>query len=266
MMGRGRRLRRAVCFLGCMAAGVAITSPAGASAHSPGPGGPGGSTTSWTVYHDGPAGTGVATGVASVDTSTRAWTSPVLNGQLYGEPMVLGDRVYVATENDYVYALSAATGKIAWSARLGTTVFAGTHLLCSNIIPNVGITGTPVIDPQRQEIFVVADVLVNGKPAHMLTGLNTTTGQVELSEDVDPPGQPPANLLQRTGLTLDDGNVYFGFGGNAENCGLYHGNLVSVPEAGGAPHFFTTTSGPGQGHGAIWMGGGAPAVSANGDL
>jgi outer membrane protein assembly factor BamB len=190
----------------------------------------------------------------------------MLNGQLYGEPLAFGNRVYVATENDTVYALSAATGAIAWSTQLGQTVPAGTHLLCSNIIPNVGITGTPVIDPARHEIFVVADELKNGKPHHMLTGLNTETGQVELSEDVDPPGQAPANLLQRTGLTIDDGHVYFGYGGNAEMCGFYRGRLASVPESGGTPHFFTTAVEPGDDRGAIWMGGAAPAVGPNGDL
>src|SRR5208282_5567005 len=97
-------------------------------------------------YHDGPAGRAVAAAVGSVDTSVRAWTSPTLDGQLYGEPLAFDGRVYVATENDVVYALSAATGAIVWSARLGTPLTAGTHLLCSNIIPNVGITGTPVID------------------------------------------------------------------------------------------------------------------------
>jgi len=262
-MGR-LRLRRAACLLlGCAAAGAVVALPAGASTRSPGPGGP---ATSWTVYHDGPAGAGVATGVASVDTSARAWTSPALDGQLYGEPLVFGNRVYVATENDFAYALSAATGKIIWSAKLGTAAYASTHLLCSDILPNVGVTGTPVIDPARHEIFAVALVLVNGKPAHMLTGLNTDTGQVELSQDVDPPGQAPANLLQRTGLTLDDGNVYFGFGGNTEMCGTYHGRVVSVPEAGGTPRFFTTTTEPGDGRGSIWMGGGAPAVGPNGDI
>ncbi|HEY6790080.1 MAG TPA: hypothetical protein VI365_22500 [Trebonia sp.] len=120
------------------------------------------------------------------------------------------------------------------------------------------ITGTPVIDPARQEIYVVADVLVNGKAAHMLTGLNTATGQVELSQDVDPPDQAPPNLLQRTGLTLDDGHVYFGFGGNTEMCGTYHGRVVSAPEAGGTPSFFTTTLEPGDGRGSVWMGGGGP--------
>jgi outer membrane protein assembly factor BamB len=217
------------------------------------------------VYHDDPAGRGVAAGVGSVDTAARAWTSPTLDGELYGEPLALGNRVYAATEDDTVYALSAATGAIAWSTQLGTPVPAAV-LPCSNIDPTVGITGTPVIDPARHEIFVVADELRNGKPAHMLTGLNTATGQVELSQDVDPPGQPPANLLQRTGLTLDDGHVYFGFGGNAEDCGFYRGRLVGVPESGGTARFFTVAAGPGEDQGAIWMGGGAPAVGANGDL
>jgi outer membrane protein assembly factor BamB len=217
------------------------------------------------VYHDDPAGSGVAAGVGSVDTATRAWTSPTLDGQLFGEPLVFGDRVYVATQHDTVYALSAATGAIVWSARLGAPV-PSALLPCSNINPVVGITGTPVIDRARHEIFVVADVLTNGGPAHLLTGLNTDSGQVELSQDVDPPGQPPANGLQRTGLTLDHGRVYFGFGGNAEDCGFYRGRLASVPESGGTPGFFTVAARPGQSQGGIWMGGAAPAVGANGDL
>jgi outer membrane protein assembly factor BamB len=261
-MAWGLRSRRAGCLLGCAAASVIVAAPALASAHPAGPAG----SPSWTVYHDDPAGRGVAAGVGSVDTAARAWTSPTLDGQLYGEPLALGDRVYVATENDVVYALSAATGAVVWSTDLGTAVPASTHLLCSNILPNVGITGTPVIDPARHEIFVVADELKNGKPAHMLTGLNTATGQVELSQDVDPPGQPPANILQRTGLTIDDGHVIFGYGGNAEMCGYYRGRLASVPETGGTPHFFTTAEEPGDDRAAIWMGGAAPAVGPNGDL
>jgi outer membrane protein assembly factor BamB len=203
--------------------------------------------------------------VGSVDTSTRAWTSPTLHGQLYGEPLVFGGQVFVATEDDTVYALSAATGTITWSQQLGTPVPAA-RLPCSNINPVVGITGTPVIDPARHEIFVVADELKNGTPAHMLTGLNTDSGQVELSQDVDPPGQPPANILQRTGLTLDDGHVIFGFGGNAEVCAFYRGRVMSVPESGGTPRIFTVAAARGDDHGAVWMGGGAPAVDANGDV
>ncbi len=260
-MGRGLGLRRAVCLLGCAAASIVVAEPVPASAHLPGPAG----TPSWTMYHDGPTGGGIAAGVGSVDTATRAWTSPTLDGQLYGEPLVFDDRVYVATEDDTVYALSAATGKVAWSARLGTPVSAA-RISCSNINPVVGITGTPVIDPARHEIFVVADEMVNGQPAHLLTGLNTASGQVELSQDVDPPGQPPTYVLQRTGLTLDDGRVYFGFAGNADMCGFYRGRVVSVPVSGGKPRFFTAAAKPGDTRGGVWMGGGAPAIGPNGDV
>src|SRR5215469_16970575 len=97
-MGRGHRWRRLACFLSCAAASVVVAPRGLASAHSPGPAGTG--TPSWTVYHDDPAGSGVAVGVGSVDTTARAWTSPKLDGQLYGEPLVFGDRVYVATPNN----------------------------------------------------------------------------------------------------------------------------------------------------------------------
>jgi hypothetical protein len=43
---------------------------------------------SWTVYHGDAAGSGSSGVVGAVDTSAAAWTSPVLDGQLYGEPLV----------------------------------------------------------------------------------------------------------------------------------------------------------------------------------
>ena len=76
----------------------------------------------WTVYHGDPAGSGVAAPVTSVDTSTPAWTSPSLDGQLYGEPLVFSGDVYVATENDTVYALSATNGAVIWSHHLASPV------------------------------------------------------------------------------------------------------------------------------------------------
>lgn len=260
--GRGRRhLRRAACLLGSTAAVSLLVAPSAlASRAQASPA----ATPSWTVYHGDPAGSGVATGITSVDTASRAWTSPELDGQLYGEPLVSGDRVYVATETDTVYALSAATGKIVWREQLGRPVPSG-RLPCGDIAPTVGITGTPVIDQGRDEIFVVADELMHGKPAHIFVGLNTGTGHRELSEDVDPRGQKPANILQRTGLTLDNGHVYFGYGGNFGDCATYRGRLASVPEKGGMPHFFTVDASRGENQGAIWMGGGAPAVG-HGDL
>jgi polyvinyl alcohol dehydrogenase (cytochrome) len=238
------------------------SSPSPSSPASPHPS-PGAG--SWTVYHGDPAGRGVAASAGAVDTTSRAWTSPALDGQLYGEPLVSAGRVYLATENDTVYALSAATGKVAWSRHLATPVPASS-LPCGDIEPTVGITGTPVIDPARDEIFVVADEESHGHPAHLLTGLSTATGRVEMTRDVDPAGADTATLLQRTGLTLASGRVVFGFGGNDGDCQPYRGRVESVPETGGAPSIFTVDAKAGQSQGAVWMGGAAPAVDAEGHV
>jgi len=229
------RRRRLAAGLVALAGLTWAAGGAAAAAVSPDPA----SAASWTVYHGSPRGTGVAGPVTAVDTRTRAWTSPTLDGELYGEPLVFAGRVYVATQNDTVYALSAATGAVAWSAHLGSPV-PSTSLPCGDITPTVGITGTPVIDPARAEIFVVADEMVNGSPAHMLTGLATATGRTEMTQDVDPPGADPAALLQRTGLTLDDGRVVFGMGGNYGDCGSYRGRVIAAPETGGKGHVWVS--------------------------
>ncbi len=223
------------------------------------------SAAAWTVYHQDVAGGGVAAPVAGVTTTKRAWTSPPLDGKLYGEPLVSGNLVYVATENDTVYALSSSSGAVVWSTHVGAPV-PSTMLPCGDISPDVGITGTPVIDPARSELFVVADELRDGTPVHRLVGLDTTSGRVELTEGVDPTGSTPSALLQRTGLTLDAGQVVFGFGGNYGDCAAYRGWVVGVAESGGTPSDFAVDAAPDESQGAVWMGGGAPAVDSAGDI
>ena len=225
----------------------------------------GDASSDWTVYHGDPAGLGLSRTVKSVDTAHAAWTSPALDGQLYGEPLVFSHDVYVATENDTVYALSSTSGRVEWAKHLARPV-PSSLLPCGDISPSVGITGTPVIDPTRNEIFVVADELRNARPAHVLVGLNTASGALEMQRVIDPPGADPAALLQRTGLTLDKGRVVFGMGGNYGDCSTYRGRVVSVAENGSNREYFTVDSAPGEREGAVWMGGAAPVVSASGDV
>ena len=217
----------------------------------------------WTVYHGEALGTGVDTGV-SFNSPTVAWTSPTLDGEVYGEPLEATGRVFVATENDTVYALGADNGQVLWSTHVATPVPSG-DLPCGNIHPTVGITGTPVVDAAAGELFVVADESAGGI-SHHLIGLNVFSGAVELDQVVDPPGANTADILQRTGLNLVGGRVVFGFGGNFGDCGSYHGWVESVPEIGGAAQLYEVDSGPGQSQGAVWMGGAAPEVDASGDV
>ena len=220
--------------------------------------------TSWTVYHGNPIGSGVdSSGLTFASPPAFAWASPHLAGQVYGEPLASGGRVFVATEDDWVYALDAATGGIVWQKNVGSPVPSGS-LPCGNITPNVGITGTPVIDESRGEIFVVADETNGTSISHHLVGLAVGTGNVVLDQVVDPAGSIPSTQLQRTGLNLSNGNVVFGLGGNEGDCGQYNGWVVAVPEGGGnQAHFEVDT---GNREGAIWMGGAAPEVDASGNV
>jgi hypothetical protein len=254
-------LRVAAKAVGVAALAAAICSPAAgsaAAATSPAAG-------SWTVYHGDSSGLGVAAGVTAVDTSRPAWTSPAVDGEIYGEPLVWDGRIYVATENDTVYALSARTGAVAWSVHLASPVPAAS-LPCGDIRPTVGITGTPVIDQSRNEIFVVADEDRNGAAEHVLAGLDTSTGRIEMTRDADPPGAQTTALLQRTGLALDAGQVIFGFGGNDGDCASYRGRVAAVAETGGQPRYFTVDAAAGESQGAIWMGGAAPVVDDSGHV
>jgi outer membrane protein assembly factor BamB len=224
-----------------------------------------GADSNWTVYHANLGGSGAAPAGLKLLSVRHAWTSPALDGNLYGEPLVWDDRVYMATENDTVYALSVSNGHVVWSRHLATPVPSG-DLPCGNIGPTVGITSTPVIDTARGEIFVVADELVSGRPRHEFYGLSTADGAIIVKQHVDPPGADTAAILQRASLTLDGGEVVFGFGGNYGDCSSYHGWVESVPVSGGKAHFFEVDAHAGDSQGAIWMGGGAPVLNAKGDV
>ena len=229
----------------------------------------------WTTYHGDAEATGFDAAQTRLRPSRRAWTSPTLDGQLYGEPLVADGRVVAATENDTVYVMAARSGRILWSRHLAKPVPSG-DLPCGDISPEVGITGTPVIDMTRNEIFVDADTLIKGPSAshgveasHRLFGLNLFTGKVELDEKAMPnAGEDQLAQLQRPGLALDNGRVVIAYGQNWGDCpgpnGPAHGYVVSIPEQGGQLHYFQI--GHGTDRGAVWMGGSSPVVDPNGNV
>ena len=220
--------------------------------------------TNWTTYHANSLESGIAPTKARFTRPELAWKSSSLNGQLYGEPLVEGSLVVVATENDVVYALNAANGNVAWAKSVGTPVPSG-MLPCGDIVPNVGITSTPVIDASRSEVFVLADEVSGAVISHHLVGLSLATGAIVLDQVVDPQVNAAAQL-QRPALALDRGAVEIAFGGNAGDCSTYHGWVVSVPESGGAMRAWEADPTTGNDQGAVWMGGAAPVVDANGDI
>jgi outer membrane protein assembly factor BamB len=192
----------------------------------------------------------------------EAWTSAALDGGVYGEPLIDDGQVLVATENDTVYDLSAATGTVRWSDHLATPAPAG-DLPCGDISPPVGITSTRVIDPTTGTLLASAETETGGGVGHEVFGISLSTHKVLWSRDVDQPGWTAAAQLQRIALGLSDDHVLVAFGGNAGDCGPYHGWVVGVPESGtGALLVYQV---PTAREGAIW----APAgvtVDAAGDV
>src|SRR5690348_5545169 len=72
----------------------------------------------WPTYHRDNARTGLAPSVGTIGRLSVAWKA-TLDGAVYGQPLVVGDIVYAATENDTVYGLDAATGVVRWTSHLG---------------------------------------------------------------------------------------------------------------------------------------------------
>ncbi len=123
----------------------------------------------------------------SISSINEKWTSSPLDGDIYAEPLVAQSMVFVATENNSIYSLDAATGKVIWRTNLGSPVPLS-DLPCGNI-DSTGITGTPVIDMRTKTIFAVA--FLSETHRHELFALDIGTGNIRFETDVDPPGSDP---------------------------------------------------------------------------
>jgi outer membrane protein assembly factor BamB len=220
---------------------------------------PNASAGNWTTYHGGSSRSGVIPGL-SVGAVHTSWSSPTsVDADVYAEPLLCGGSVFVATENNSVYALNASTGKVEWRTNLGTPVD-GSTLPCGDINPT-GITGTPVIDAAVRTLYVVAFL----PPAHhVLFGLNLGTGAVETTQPADPSGANVTVEQQRGALALANNYVYIPYGGLAGDCGPYHGWVVGaqVGENGGPLVSYQVPTGR---EGGIWSPAGI-TVAPNGNV
>ena len=223
-----------------------------------------GAAESWPTYHGNAAHTGNDTSGPSLLPAHRAWTTN-LDQSVYGQPVVFAGRVIAVTENNTVYALDAHDGRVMWRVHVGTPVTGVVGQVgCGNIDP-LGITSTPVIDTKTHTVFVVAAIQDAFRVIHhQLIGLDVLTGGQTTSANADPGGgQNPLYIQQRAGLALGNGRVYIGYGGYAGDCGIYHGWLVSLTEAGAGKVAFNAT--PHTGLGAIWATNG-PSIDASGNV
>ncbi len=195
---------------------------------SPGPSGSGAALADgdWPTYHKDNSRSGVVPDFPAPRALSTAWKA-TLDGAVYGQPLVVGDTVYAATEHDTVYALAADTGKVRWSAHLGEPM-PGSQLPCGNIKP-LGITSTMVYDPDTRLVFALAETT---GAHHTLFGLDAATGAVTVTRAAEAPKGNPVAHQQRSALTLYNGRVYIAYGGLAGDCGNYIGSVVGIPTTG----------------------------------
>lgn len=218
---------------------------------------PTGTAPGWTTYHRDNLRTGDAESVA-FSSANPGWVSPNLDGSVYAEPLAFDGRVFVATENDSVYALDAQTGAVVWRTHIGAPV-PGSSLPCGDISPS-GITGTPVIDPATGIIYAVA---FEAPSNHTLVALRVSDGGVVFEHVADPAGSDPRVEQARAALSLGNGMVYWFYGGLLGDCGEYHGWVVGLKADGTGS--LVGYQVPTAREGGIWAPSGA-VMDASGDL
>jgi uncharacterized protein (TIGR03437 family) len=224
-----------------------------------------------------------------------------VDGVIYGQPLYVANVkvagkgphnvVYVATEHDSVYAFDADSNSGTnsaplWQATLinpanGVDTVPASDTGCDQIVPEIGITSTPVIDAVSGTIFVVAMTKETGGGAasyvQRLHALDFTSG-------MEKPGSPviiqatypgtgeggntltftPMNYKQRPGLLLLNGTVYIAWSSHCD-IGTYHGWLIGY-DAQSLKQVAVYNDTPNGNQGSFCASGAAPAVDSSGNI
>lgn len=203
--------------------------------------------------------------------------------------------IFVATQHDTVFAFDADASPCVtyWEANLldqqhggstGETSILWTDVGCQcyigDIWPEIGVTGTPVIDPSTNTVYLVSasQVSSQGTFYQRLHALDLASGDERSSSPVTIAASVPGTTEdfnpqmenQRLAMALDQGIVYVGWSAH-EDAGPWYGWLIGYnaynPSSSSSLQQVTVfNSTPNAGEGGIWAAGGAPAIDASGNL
>jgi hypothetical protein len=217
-----------------------------------------------------------------------------VDGFIFGQPlyasavsiagMGIHNVVYVATEHDSVYAFDADNPQEQtplWQVSLGTAVpSTDISLGYASMGPEIGITSTPVIDPNLGTIFVEAkSVDSSGNYHQMLHALDMTTGSEQLNSPVEVTGTfegtgydnvdgvitfTALRHLNRPGLLLSNGMIYLAFGSHSD-IDPYHGWIMAYDETTLQQVAVYVTT-PDGGRGALWQAGQGLLADSSGNI
>ncbi len=220
-----------------------------------------------------------------------------VDGYVYAQPLWVANLtlgattrnvVFIATEHDSVYAFDADSPSCVplWQVNfLGTNVTTlGPSDYNGNIdiVPEIGITSTPVIDPATNTLYVMPNTketvgTVNGQACstaspcyvHRLHALDLFTGAEKFGGPVviAAPNFDPYRHLQRPALLLANNAVYIAFGSHGDQCN-YQSWVMGYNASTLAQLFATPATNPNWGctAGGIWLAGAGPAADANGNV
>jgi len=215
-----------------------------------------------------------------------------VDGKVDAQPLLLSgltvqgashNVVFVATENDSVYAFDADTGTQLWRVSVlgaGESVSGLPPSGCTQVSPTIGITATPVIDRSAGAhgiIFVVAMSRTSSGAYHQrLHALDVTSGAEQLGGAVDVAATypmvggattfDPAQYEERAALLLAGGTLYTSW---TSHCDVapYSGWVIAYNESTLArTAVFNAAPNSGGVGPAIWMSGGGPAADASGNV
>jgi hypothetical protein len=205
-----------------------------------------------------------------------------VDGQVYAQPLYAKNVVYVATMHNSVYAFDAdapcATAPL-WQVNLGPSL-PSSVIGFREISPEIGVLSTPAIDLASNTIYAVAETLENDAPVFRLHALDLSSGAEKMGGPVliqasgfgggdgSADGKvalDPWQNLQRTGLLVANGSVYFGFGSVRDRY-PYHGWILAY-DAGNLNKqraAFNVT--PDGGNGGVWQAGRGLAADGDGNV
>lgn len=197
-----------------------------------------------------------------------------LSGQVYAQPLVVGNSLIVVTEQDDVYSLNAQAGTVNWKLSLGPSWPSGV-LGCGDLTPDIGSTSTPVYDPATGDVYLTA--VVNDGPSlyqpHVyFVAVNAQTGRKDWQVPVsgapsNDPSRPfdPLTERQRASLLLMNGSVYMAFGSYCDYS-PYVGYVAGVNVSTHALSLWTDEAGVTDSQAGIWMGGGGLMSDGSGRI
>jgi hypothetical protein len=221
----------------------------------------------------------------------KVFTTAV-DGWVYAQPLYLSNVsiggsthnvLYVATQNDTLFAIDADNGAIYWQFSLipanGVPVSSSADLNCTDLVPELGITGTPVIDPTTGTIYLVAKSKVGTSFYQYLHAIDVSTGAEKFGGPVNIHATFPGSasdgngttltfnaLLenQRAALLLENGHVVIGWGSHCDN-NPWHGWVMSYSASTLSQEAVYNTSPNGYGNG-VWMAGNGLAADPSGNI